>query len=232
MDSATALAELKSAQGSRKSANDYYTQYSDELGAGTAKGEQENLRKVIRDTQTQLKGVGESVAGRTRGNLVTEAQRARLQALESQPIAERLGEFQTQYGDVSQNYRDILSQVGQRSGMAYQSDADRISGLQKQYENIFGREQSDAEQRRWQQQFEEQRRQAEAQLAEMQRSRLAQERKVASMPSLQSILDSINNINNRNANPVSFTYEGAENYGPGFSVLKDKNYGNIVVPNF
>ena len=165
MDSKGALKELKQYQSTSKSAGDYYKESQNELGVGGARAEQQQMRDLIRGTQQQLEGVGQSVAGRTRGNLVTEAQRARLQSLEERPLAERLGEQQTQYGDASTNYRDLLSQAGTQAGMAYQSQNDRESALQRQYDTLFGREQVDAEQSRYEKQFAETMRQFNADLA-------------------------------------------------------------------
>lgn len=192
MDSKSALKQLKAYQGSRKSAGDIYSQTENELGVGTARSEQENLRGLIRNTQEQLKGVGASVAGRTRGNLVTEAQRSRLQNLESQPIAELLGERQTQFGDVQGNLRDLLSQSAQRAGLQYQSEADREASLGSTYERLFQREtaakeeafrkrQAALEQQRWQKQFDESNRQFERQIAETRRSAAAQQAAMASL---------------------------------------------------
>lgn len=166
MDSKGALAELKNFQGTRKSAGDYYTQAQGELGVGDAKTRQDDLRGLIRNTETALKGVGQSVAGRTRGNLVTEAQRSRLQALETQPIAQQLSDRQGEFSDAQTNYRDLLSQAGQRAGMSYQTDADRQNSLQSIYDRLYGQEQAQAEADRAARDFEERRRQFDATMAE------------------------------------------------------------------
>lgn len=170
MDSKTALSELQKFQSSRKSSKDYFSEAQNELGVGDVKTQQNSLRDTIRNTEAQLKGVGESVAGRTRGNLVTEAQRARLQSLESQPIAETLGSQQTAYSDISQNYRDLLSQAMNQAGMMYQTDADRLASLQGNYDRLYTAEQDAAaaeaarlareeSARQWQATFDEQVRQ-------------------------------------------------------------------------
>lgn len=174
MDSKGALAELKAFQGSRKGAGDYYKESQAELGVGDAQTRANDLRGLIRSTEESLKGVGASVAGRTRGFGVTEAQRARLQNLESQPIAERLGGLQGSFSDAQQNYRDLLGQAGTRAGMAYQTDTDRQNALQTQYQNLFQGEQAAAEQAFRERQLAEQARQFQMDLDERRRSSAAQ----------------------------------------------------------
>lgn len=172
MDSKKALAELKSFQGSRKGAGDYYSQYQNELGVGDAQARSNDIRGLIRNTETALKGVNQSVAGRTRGQGVNEAQRARLEGIERAPLAEELGGLQGSYADETQNYRDLLGQATTRAGQAYQTDADRLAGLESNYSKLFQREQSAAEEARQRkaldlqmQQFRESNRQFDAQMA-------------------------------------------------------------------
>lgn len=155
MDSKQALSELQNFQKSRKSAGDYYTQYQDELGVGQAQQNANDVRSLVRNTENALRGVNASVAGRTRGFNVNEAQRARLESLERQPLAQELGTLQGRYGDEMSNYRDLLGQATTRAGQAYQTDADRLAGLESNYNKIFQSEQAAAEQARWERQLAE-----------------------------------------------------------------------------
>lgn len=173
MDTQSALAELKQFQSTRKGAGDYSKQYQDELGVGAAKTRADDIRGLIRNTETALKGVGESVAGRTRGNLVTEAQRARLQNLEREPLLEGISGLQGSYADESQTYRDLLGQAGQKAQLAYQTDADRLQSLEGNYAKLFQNEQAAEERRRF-----------EAQMAEQRSGRAAQEKLMAQQASL------------------------------------------------
>lgn len=168
-DSATALSELQKFSQGRKTSSDYYKSAQEEMGVGEAKSRQTELRDLVRSTEQQLKGVGESVAGRTRGNLVTEAQRSRLQALEERPISESLSSRQAEYSDVGQEYRDLLSQASSQAGMMYQSDADKLAALESEYSKLREKEQADLAAEQWRKNFEESRAQAAAQLAESQR---------------------------------------------------------------
>jgi len=170
MDSASALAELKSFQGSRKGAGDYYDQYQKDLGVGDVKTRADDMRGLIRNTETALKGVGQAVAGRTRGQLVTEAQRARLANIEREPLSGQLSEQQNNYGEEMTNYRDLLGQAQTRSGMAYQTDADRLGALESNYSKLFAGEQAAEAKRQWEVSQAEAKRQFEAQLAESRRS--------------------------------------------------------------
>lgn len=175
MDSRGALAELKAFQGSRKGAGDYYSQYQQELGVGEAQARSNDIRSLIRNTEGALKGVNQSVAGRTRGQGVNEAQRARLEGLERAPIAEELGTLQGSFADEQQNYRDLLGQATTRAGQAYQTDADRLAALESNYNKIFQSEQAAAEQRRWEKELAERSRQFQEQMAQSERQSARQE---------------------------------------------------------
>ncbi len=140
MDSAGALAELKNFQSTRKGASDYYDQAQNELGVGGVKARADDLRGIIRNTETSLKGVNQSVAGRTRGNLVNEAQRARLENIEKAPLMEGIASQQGALSDEMQSYRDLLGQAGTKSGLLYQTDSDKASSLQQTYQNILQQE--------------------------------------------------------------------------------------------
>lgn len=187
MDSAGALAELKNFQGSRKGAGDYYDQYQKDLGVGDVKTRADDMRGLIRNTETALKGVGQAVAGRTRGQLVTEAQRSRLANLEREPLAGQLSEFQGNYGEEMQNYRDLLGQASQKSQFAYQSDADKLASLEGNYSKLFATEQAAEAKRQWEAQQAEQRRQFEAQLAESRRASRAAAAAASFSPSVGAL---------------------------------------------
>lgn len=142
MDSSSALKQLQDFQGSRKNPTAYFDEAQNGLGVGAAGQQANDLRNVVRNTQTSLRGVDASVAGRTGGSLVTDAQRSRLVNLERAPIADNLNDQLTGYGDAMSNYRDLLSQAGSKASMLYQGDADKEAALRGNYEAIFGREQA------------------------------------------------------------------------------------------
>jgi hypothetical protein len=155
MDSATALSELKQFQSSRKGASDYYNDAQKEFGVGDVKTRADDLRGVIRNTETALKGVNASVGGRTRGQLVTEAQRARLENMERQPLMEGIASQQGALSDEMASYRDLLGQAGTQSGLRYQTDTDRQTALESNYNRIYQAEQAAAEAARQERAFQE-----------------------------------------------------------------------------
>lgn len=163
MDSQTAYKELKTAQGQQRSAQDIYKTQATQLGVPAAQQRQQELREVLRGTETALKGVESSVTGRTQGGLVTEAQRSRLASLERAPLSEAFGEQQRALTDEQQIYRDLLGEAGQQSGLAYQSQQDRLAQLQQGYQAATEREQAAEEKRRWEVQQALARQQWEAQ---------------------------------------------------------------------
>lgn len=163
MDSQTALKELQNYQSTSKNAGDYYNQAQQELGVGSAQQRANDMRTLIRNTETTLKGVDASVSGRTQGSLVTEAQRQRLANLERQPIAEELGALQGGYSDEMANYRDLLAQAGTKAGLGYQSQQDRLAALEGNYNRLFGQEQAGEERRRYEADLAERKRQFDEQ---------------------------------------------------------------------
>lgn len=199
MDSQGALKQLQDFNATRKSAGDYYNQAQGELGVGAAQQQANDLRGTIRNTESALKAVPSSVSGRTQGSLVTEAQRSRLQNIESDPIAQRLNEQNVQYGDQMQQYRDLLGQAQTRSGLAYQSDTDRARSLQETYQNIFAQEQEaerkrqqEEENRRWWEQFNYSKQKDVADTARLERQVAATRAGMASIgssPSTSSNID-------------------------------------------
>jgi hypothetical protein len=166
MDSKSALKELQSFQKTRKGAGDYYTDYKSSVGADEAQARKGEMKEAIRTTEAQLKGVGESVAGRTRGRMVDESSRSRLQALEEQPIQETLRGQQTGYSDIAQEYTDLLGQAGTQAGMAYQTDADRLASMEGNYQKLYEKEKLAEERRIQAATAAEERRRWEAEIAD------------------------------------------------------------------
>ncbi len=186
MNSAGALAELKNFQSTRKGASSYYDQAQNELGVGNVKARADDLRGIIRNTETALKGVNASVGGRTRGQLVTEAQRSRLENIERQPLMEGVASQQGALSDEMQSYRDLLGQAGTKSGMLYQTDTDKANSLQQTYQNIMAQEAAAREEaarkeaeRQWWANFNAENDRFNQQLAETRRSSAATEAAMA-----------------------------------------------------
>lgn len=218
MDSNGALKQLQDFNATRKSAGDYYTDASNQLGVGAAQQQANDLRGTIRNTEAALKAVPASVSGRTQGSLVTEAQRARLQNIESDPIAQRLGEQNTQYGDQMTQYRDLLGQAQTRSGLAYQGDTDKARSLQDYYQNVLGQESATEEKRRWEEQFNYQRQQDAAKAAQMAAQTASLNSRINASNSgtdWQKIIDAMNKSGNSSTEQVlkSFTNKAGDSIG-------------------
>jgi hypothetical protein len=126
--------QLSEFEKTRKNPLDYYAQQEKELGVGDVRGRVGGLRKAVGNTEALLEGVGASVSGRTSGSNVTEAQRSRLVSLERQPHEEAFGKQQRALGEEQMTLQELLGQVGQRSGMMYQSQQDKERALQSAYE--------------------------------------------------------------------------------------------------
>lgn len=114
-----AQAGLEGWQASRKNPLDLYNSASAELGLPEVRTRVSTLRKSLLDTENLLSGVEGSVSGRTRGRLVTDAQRSRLVNLERAPITQQYNQIGGQYGMETQNMSDIVGQVGTKSDLAY-----------------------------------------------------------------------------------------------------------------
>lgn len=239
MDSKTALSELKAFQGSRKGAGDYYTQYQQELGVNDAQARSNDIRGLIRNTETALKGVNQSVAGRTRGQGVNEAQRARLEGIERAPIAEELGSLQGTYADETQNYRDLLGQATTRAGQSYQTDADRLAALESNYNKIYQSEQAAAEAARWERELAQRQAQFEADLNERRRSSEAQQAAIRAQYAQAASLNKASSDEAarqralaEEAKRVAAEIASNKNYAPGYTTQNLKGIGRTAVPNF
>jgi hypothetical protein len=134
----TSKQNLSAFEKTRKNPLDYYAQQEKELGVGDVRGRVGGLRKAVGNTEALLEGVGASVAGRTSGSNVTEAQRSRLVGLERQPHEQAFGKQQRALGEEQMTLQELLGQVGQRSGMMYQSQQDKERALQSSYERALG----------------------------------------------------------------------------------------------
>lgn len=156
MDSRQALQELNQFRSTRRPAQDYYSQAQQELGTGAAQQRAQELRGLIRGTEQALRGVESSVAGRTQGSLVSESQRSALANLERKPLGEQFREQQGALSEQDALYQNLLGEAGRRAGFAYQSDADRESALQQQYNTLFTREEAERQAAEERRRFEEQ----------------------------------------------------------------------------
>lgn len=170
MDSQSALNQLNDYRATTQGAGDIYKQQSQELGVGTSQQRAQELRNLVSGTEQALRGVESSVTGRTQGSLVTEAQRSRLANIERAPLADQ---FNTQQGALSneqQTYQDLLSQAGQRTGLIYGSQQDRLKSLESGYNTSLEQEAQRRQEVLQREQMAQQQRQFEAELSQSKQS--------------------------------------------------------------
>lgn len=171
--SANYLKQYQDFTNSRLTPEAYVKKYSAELGADKAKESVNAARGVVRSTQDTLKAVPDSVSGRTSGSLVSDAQRSRLVQNEVAPLNEALAGQSEAYNDANIDYKDVLSQVQNRTALGLQGDETKSSSLMDLYKTAAEAERA-AEQKRLQEaQMAEERRQFDAQLAESRAARAA-----------------------------------------------------------
>src|SRR5690606_30305321 len=159
--SANYLKQYQDFTNNRLTPEAYVKKYSAELGADKAKESVAAARGVVRSTQDTLKAVPDSVSGRTSGSLVTDAQRSRLVRNEVAPLNEALAGQSEAYNDANVDYKDILSQVQNRTALGLQGDETRANSVMELYKAAAQKEKEEEERRRWEAQLAEERRQFE-----------------------------------------------------------------------
>lgn len=124
----------------RIGSRNYYGEASKALGVDASQQRSQQLRSVLRGTEQALRGVESSVAGRTQGSLMSNAQRARMVALERQPIAEQFREQQGALSDEDAMLQSLLQQAAQRAGLGFEADRTRLGSFQGQFDTTVGSE--------------------------------------------------------------------------------------------
>lgn len=138
-------------QNKRVRPEDYVKQYSNELGVDQIRGRVNEARSAIRATENTIAATPGSVAGRTSGSLVGDAQRTALVQQEIAPLQEIMGTQVAGFGDANAELESVTSQANNRASMAYGADSDQANNLLGLYNAALGWE---AEQER-KRQFEE-----------------------------------------------------------------------------
>lgn len=161
MDSGTALANLQSYQKSMMTPDAAAEQANQQLGVGGAQQQVQGLRGAIARTSGLLQQVAPSVYGRTQGSLVTNAQAGRQIQNEQAPIATQLDTENRNYGNASEDYKDLLNRAQTKAAGTLQGQQGQLSYLQQLYHDITAKEQTDRDEAYRQSQLAEQRRQAD-----------------------------------------------------------------------
>lgn len=178
------LKQYQSFTTNRVRPEDYVKRYQTELGVDAVRDRVGGARAAIRSTEDVIRNAPAGVAGRTSGSLVTDAQRNALVQQEVAPLRETLQTQSSAFGDAQSELQDLLGQAGQRAEFAYGADTERSSNLMELYRAAQANEQAAAEQRRWEKQMAEQRRQFDAEMRARAADRAAASRAAAaSIPS-------------------------------------------------
>lgn len=171
--SASYLTQYQSFQKSRVKPEDYVKRYSADLGVDDAKARVKSARSAIRSTEDTISATPDSVAGRTGGSLVTDAQRNRLVQNEIAPMQDVLRTQSGAFGDASQDLGLLSSDLNRRVDLSLDQDRTKESSLLQLYQAAAEKEKQDEARRQWEAQMAEQKRQFDAQLAETRSARAA-----------------------------------------------------------
>lgn len=139
-NSAEALQELQTIQGTVRNPLDIYNEQSAALGVGDVRGRVSTLRTTLLNTENALNAVDPSVTGRTAGTLTTEAQRQRIVNLERAPIVGQYGQQQGALSNENATLADLMGQAGQTSQLAYQGEQQKLSNAKDIYSTMVQKE--------------------------------------------------------------------------------------------
>lgn len=162
MNSGDAFNEYKAYQGGRRKTNDILAESQQRLGLPSAQQRQTGLRTAISNTENLIRSVPDSVAGRTGGSMVTEAQRSRLVGQERAPLDDAFREQSRAYEGETANLNEIQRQAMQEAQLKnseYDAEEGRLKGI---YDTLYGREQDAIAKAERDRAFAEQTRQARA----------------------------------------------------------------------
>lgn len=135
--------ELTAFQRSRRKPQDILAESESRLGIPTVTQRQAGLRAAITNTENLIRSVDPSVAGRTSGSLVTEAQKQRLVNLEREPLGEQFREQSRSLEGETANLADLNRRALQESQLAVSADDTRLNELQGLYSMLYQREQDE-----------------------------------------------------------------------------------------
>lgn len=158
--SSSYLNQYQTFQTSRVKPEDYVKRYSTELGVDDARSRVKSANAAIRSTQDTIAATPDSVAGRTSGSLVTDAQRNRLVQNEVNPLADILTTQNRDYTEATTDANKLTNDVDRRVALALQGDETQGTSLLTLYQAAFEQEKQAEAKRQFEAQLAEQRRQA------------------------------------------------------------------------
>jgi hypothetical protein len=168
--SSSLFSQYQTFQNSRVKPEDYVKRYSTDLGIDDAKARVKGARTAIRATEDTIAAAPSSVAGRTSGSLVTDAQRNRLVQNEVAPLQEIMRTQSGAFGDASQDLTSLSSELDKRVGYGLQADDQQANTLLTLYQAASEAEKQAEAKRQWEAQMAEQKRQFDEQLRASERA--------------------------------------------------------------
>jgi len=108
---------------------DIYNSALESLGISDARTRVTGLKTQLMNTENLLRNVDSDVTGRTQNSLVTEAQRRRLVAMESAPIAEQLRDRGREFEVAEGSYGRILGEGKIQADYGFQGQQTKRQGL-------------------------------------------------------------------------------------------------------
>jgi len=135
-----ALQDLTNFQTGQKAPVDIYNEAVAKLGIADVRTNVTNLRKNIADTNALLSALPDSVAGRTSGSLVTEAQKQRVLATERAPLDQANANYSNNYNMESANLNDLTNQANTQTGLITEGQKNIENALTTRLSSIQSRE--------------------------------------------------------------------------------------------
>lgn len=210
--SSQALSAAQQFQGSMQSPLQELQSAEGQLGTSAAQQQVSGLRSAINNTTNLLNNVAPGVMGRTGQSLETSAQANREIQNEEAPISQTLSKQQSDYSTANADYADLEQKAESLANANETAQQNQLGYLMNVYNALYGQEQSAAQAKAQQSQFEQS-------LAEQAReSNLSASSSGVASPSLSSLLggggSSVDPNMQRAANDV-------------LSVLKNNNVGQL-----
>jgi len=153
------FSQYQAFQQKRVKPEDYVKRYSTDLGVDDAKARVAGARTAIRATEDTITAAPDSVAGRTSGSLVTDAQRNRLVQNEVAPLQEMMRTQSNAYTDANQGLSELSDTLDKRVAYNLQSDDTQANSLLSLYQAASESEKQKEAIRQWNAQMAEQKRQ-------------------------------------------------------------------------
>lgn len=161
--SSSLFQQYQTFQNSRTKPEDYVKRYSTDLGVEDAKARVKSARTAIRSTEDTIAAAPESVAGRTGGSLVTDAQRNRLTQNEIAPLNEIMRTQSGAFSDANADLTTLGSELDKRVGYGLQADDMQANTLLTLYQAASEQEKQQEAIRQYNEQMAEQKRQFDEQ---------------------------------------------------------------------